>query len=100
MSDMDTLIREQARLVMLKALAEQPRESLNSDLMIPQLAVFGIYVDRGWVHDEFAWLAERGAILVTKAGSVQVATLTERGHRHLRREIALDGVRRPSRPGE
>jgi len=99
-SDMDTLMREQARLVILKELASQPKESLNSDLMIPQLAVFGIWVDRGWVHDEFAWLAERGAVVVQQAGSIQVATLTERGHRHLRREIALDGIKRPGRPGE
>lgn len=98
--DMDVLIREQARLVILKELAKQPRESLNSDLMLPQLAVFGIWVERGWVHDEYAWLAERGAVVVTKAGTIQVATLTEKGHRHLRREIAIDGIRRPSRPGE
>lgn len=99
MSDMDTLIREQGRLVILKELEKQPRESLNSDLMIPQLATFGIFVDRGWVHDEFAWLEERGAVVVTKAGTIQVATLTEKGHRHLRREIAMDGIKRPSRPG-
>lgn len=98
-AEMDSLMREQARLVVLKALAEQPRESLNSDLMIPQLAIFGIWVDRGWVHDEFAWLAERGAIVVAKAGSIQVATLTEKGNRHLRREIDMEGIKRPSRPG-
>jgi hypothetical protein len=100
MNDMQTLMREQARLIILKELAQQPRESLNSDLMIAPLATFGIWVDRGWVHDEYAWLADRGAIVVTQAGSLLVATLTEKGHRHLRREIAMDGVKRPSRPGE
>lgn len=100
MTDMDTLIREQARLVILKALAAQPHESLNSDLMLPELAVFAIRRTRAWVHEEFAWLAEMGAVQVTPAGSIQVATLTEKGHRHLRREIAIEGIKRPSRPGE
>jgi hypothetical protein len=98
-ADAQRVMREQARLIILKALAAQVYESLNSDLVIMELAPFGIRVDRGWVHDEFAFLAERGAVTVTPAGSVQTATLTEKGHRHLAREIAIDGVRRPSRIG-
>jgi hypothetical protein len=97
--DMDTLIREQARLIILKALAAQPDECLNSDLVIPELATFAIRRTREWVHGEFAWLAEMGAITTMPAGSVLVAVLTEKGHRHLRREIAIEGVKRPSRPG-
>lgn len=100
MVDMDGLIREQARLVILKALAAQPDETLNSDLMGPELEVFGIRRPRAWVHGEFEWLAEMGAITCRPAGTIMVATLTEKGHRHLRREIAIEGVKRPSRPGE
>ena len=58
--DMQTLIREDARLVMLKALAEQVDESLNSGILVEHLRMFGIRKDRGWVHDELAWLRERG----------------------------------------
>jgi hypothetical protein len=100
MKDMDTLVREQARLIILKALAAQVDEQLNSDLMIHELEPFGIRKSRAWVHEEFAYLAEVGAVLVAAIGTVQVATLTEKGHRHLRREIAIEGVKRPSRPGE
>ena len=96
--DMQPLIREDARLVMLKALAEQVDESLNSGILVEHLRMFGIRKDRGWVHDELAWLRERGAVTVLEIGTVQVATLTEKGHRHLRREIAIEGVKRPSRP--
>ena len=96
--DMQTLIREDARLVMLKALAEQVDESLNSGILVEHLRMFGIRKDRGWVHDELAWLRERGAVTVLEIGTVQVATLTEKGHRHLRRVIAIEGVKRPSRP--
>ncbi len=100
MKTMDQLIREQARLIMLKALAAQTDEQLNSDLMVHELEPFAIRKPRAWVHEEFAYLAEVGAVVVTPIGSVQVATLTEKGHRHLRREIAIEGVKRPSRPGE
>ena len=40
--DMQTLIREDARLVMLKALAEQVDESLNSGILVEHLRMFGI----------------------------------------------------------
>lgn len=95
---MDTIIREQARLIILRALSVQMDETLNSDLMVEELRQFGIRKDRGWVHDEFRWLAERGAVSLVEAGSLLVATLTEKGDRHVRREIAIEGVRRPSRP--
>lgn len=100
MRDMDTIMREQARLVILRELALQADETLNSDLMVEALRPFGIRKTREWVHGEYAYLAEMGAITVQKAGTIQVAILTDLGHRHLRREIAIDGVRRPSRPGQ
>jgi len=100
MKDMDTLMREQARLIILRALAAQVDEQLNSDLMVHELEAFGIRRTRAWVHDEFAYLAEHGALVVTTIGSLQVATLTEKGGRHVNREIAIAGVKRPSRPGE
>lgn len=41
-----------------------------------------------------------GALTLLKTGSVVVATLTEKGHRHLRRAVVIEGIKRPSRPGE
>lgn len=99
MKDMAQLIREQARLVVLRALAGQVDERLNSDLLLPQLDLFGIRKDRAWLHDEMRWLADMGAVTLLEAGSILVATLTEKGRRHLDRHIAIEGVQRPSRPG-
>lgn len=100
MTNMDQIIREQARLVILRALSDQPAESLNSDLLVHQLHAFAIRKDRAWVHDELAWLKDMGAVTLIDIGSVRVATLTEKGARHLRREIAVEGIQRPSRPGD
>ena len=98
--DMDTLIREDARLIMLKALAGQTDERLHSGYLTEELSQFGIDRPREWIHGELDWLAEMGAVTLLKAGSVVVATLTEKGHRHLRRAIVIEGIKRPSRPGE
>ncbi|WP_370269221.1 hypothetical protein [Nioella sp.] len=97
--DMAKLIREQARLIILKALAEQVDETLNSDFLVLELQRFGIRKDRAWVHDELRWLGEMGAIVTTQAGTLLVATLSAKGARHVLREIAIEGVQRPSRPG-
>ncbi|MEL6639729.1 MAG: hypothetical protein AAFN63_11430 [Pseudomonadota bacterium] len=98
-TDMATLIREQARLVILRALEAQIDETLNSDLMVFELEQFGIRKDRAWVHDELAFLLEMDAVALRDVGSVKVATLTHKGHRHLDRQIEIEGVKRPSRPG-
>ncbi|MCX5512266.1 hypothetical protein C3941_09355 [Kaistia algarum] len=97
----DTLrrkMREEARLIMLRALADEINETLTSSRLVDVLDMFGIYKERSWVHDELAWMAEAGAVTLTDAGTVKIARLTEKGSRHLDRRIAIEGIRRPSRP--
>lgn len=98
--DYQTKRREDARLIILKALAAQIDERLHSGFIAEELDRFGIDEPREWIHGELDWLASMGAVVVTRPGSVVVATLTEKGHRHLRRAIVIEGVSRPSRPGE
>lgn len=100
MSDMDRLIREDARLIVLKALREQTDEQLNSSMLLDIIETFGgIRKTREWLHGELDWLAEMGAIRLTSAGSIKIAALTEKGAHHLERRIIIEGVKRPSRPG-
>ena len=94
---LDTFMREEARLIILKALAAQQDESLGSEMLRLELRTFAIRREREWVHDELHWLAQMGAVTVTEAGTVMIATLTEKGARHLAREITIAGVMRPSR---
>lgn len=93
-------VRPDARLIILKALAAQTDERLHSGFIAEELLRFGIDRPRAWIHGELDWLEEMGAITQIKPGSVVVATLTEKGARHLRRAIVIEGVKRPSRPGE
>jgi hypothetical protein len=101
MSDYEnTQVRPDARLIILKALAAQTDERLHSGFIQEELLRFGIDRPREWVHGELDWLQQMGAVTQIKPGSVVVATLTEKGHRHLRRAIEIEGIKRPSRPGE
>ena len=96
----NTSVRPDARLIILKALVAQTNETLHSGYLGEELLRFGIDRPREWIHGELDWLAQMGAVTLTKAGSVVVATLTEKGARHLRRAVVIEGIKRPSRPGE
>lgn len=94
--DYEKVTREDARLIILRALSEQTNDSLASSTLEVVLDAFVIRKDRDWVHDQMAHLAEHGAITVVDAGSVRIGTITQRGWRHLQRELVLPGVKRPT----
>lgn len=96
---MDKIIREEARLIILKALAEQPDAILNSELLRRNLECFGISRPRPWVHGELDYLAEMGAVTLSEAGTVRIAQLTDKGLRHVERKLTIEGVKRPSLAG-
>lgn len=97
-SEYARLRREQARLIIMKTLAGDTHGSQNSDILLHELRRFAIREPREWLHDELRWLESMGAVRLTAAGSLLVATLTDKGQRHLDRDIAIEGVQRPARP--
>lgn len=103
MSDLGTdfarITREEARLIILKALGEQTNESLSSSMLEPVLSRFGINQPRAWMHQQLDYLETMDAVTLVAAGTVKIATLTETGRRHLDRHTSIEGVKRPSRPG-
>jgi repressor of nif and glnA expression len=95
----NSTIRPDARLIILKALAAQPDFRMHSGYISKELMRFGIDRPREWIHGELDWLEQMGAVTLTKAGSVVVAMITEKGQRHLRLSITIEGIDRPSLPG-
>lgn len=93
-------VRPDARLIILKALAKQVDDRLHSGRIATELFQLGIDRPRAWVHGELDWLEQMGAVTLLRADSVVIATLTEKGARHLRRAIVIEGIDRPSRAGE
>jgi len=98
MSTMDRIIREEARLIILKELQSQPDGRLNSSMLVDVLATFGITKSREWLHDELRQMAELGVIIARDISSVRVAQLTAKGLDHVERRIVIEGIKRPSMP--
>lgn len=94
----DRVLREEARLILLRALEEQPDGRLNSELLRQVLETYGISKSRDWVHDELNWLSQMSAVSIVVAGTVRVAQLTAKGADHVGRRLVIEGVKRPSRP--
>lgn len=92
----DQRVREEARLVILRALADEPDRRLNSSLLCTALEQFGILRSRDWVHDELRWLADLGVVSVETAGSVAIAILRQKGVDHVERRHVVTGIKRPS----
>lgn len=98
--DREVWLREEARLIILRTLSEEPDETLSSNLLLRELREkWHVPRERPWLHAQLDYLAEAGAVTLIPAETVKIATLTQRGHRHLTREIAIEGVKRPSRAG-
>lgn len=85
-----------ARLVILKTLTEEIDYSLNENLLTHALEAYGHHRPREYVRDQLRWLEQMGAVTVIEAGTVMVATITQRGRDHVELRSAIEGVRRPS----
>lgn len=93
---MARMVREEARLVILRLLAEDVSHTSNSSLLARGLEVYGITKSRDWLHTEIRHLADLGAVAATDADSVMVVRLTARGLDHVERRAWIEGVKRPS----
>lgn len=92
------IVREEARLRILEALARDASGSASSELLRADLQTWGINRGRDWVHEELRWLADLGAVTLTGADRILVATLARRGEEHLDRSRLIEGVKPPPRP--
>ncbi|MGX1259810.1 VpaChn25_0724 family phage protein [Sinorhizobium fredii] len=96
----ETIIKEEARLIILKELSNQPNQSITSEAMRRfLLSDFLIDKPREWVEMEFQYLQHMEAVEIIPAGSVKIARLTERGELHVKGMVTIAGVQRPSRIG-
>lgn len=92
------IIIEEARLIMLRAMRDDPLASSQSEPALQEyLQEAGILKSREWVREQLRRLDELGAVTVTQAGSILIGTLTEKGRDHLARRLIIEGVKRPDR---
>lgn len=102
MKDMEDIMAEDARLVILRDLARQADGRLNETLVAKRLDAFGYNRSRQW-PPQLNKLAELGAVRLAsihrpELDPLSVATITRTGLDHVERRHAIEGVARPS-PG-
>jgi len=89
--------RREARLIILRFLGEEVNRTLTSTTLTIQMnEMFLFNRDRAWVEQEIDYLAAMGAVKITKAGSVKIATLLPHGARHLSWGVRIPDVLSPS----
>lgn len=96
--DLQTIQREDRRLVILRYLSEDDDYSLNDSMLDKCLAGIGHGVSRDVLRSDLAWLAEQGLVTADEVGAILVATLTARGDDVAKGRAVVPGVARP-RPG-
>lgn len=94
--DFDAYLTEDARLVILKALAKETSATLNETILTRVLETFGHNRSREWVRTQLLKLTELGAVRTVEAGSVVIASLTQAGLDHVERRSIIAGISRPS----
>jgi hypothetical protein len=93
---MRDVIREEARLIILRELYQQTNYALHDGLLQAVLESFGIAKSRDWIRDELNWLEDKAAITRSDQGSVVVARLTPKGIEHVEHRLVIEGVKRPT----
>ena len=92
------IIREHARLIMLRELHQQSNYASNDSMLQQVLESFGIAKSRDWIRSEIDWLADMGAVTKAVVGSAWIITLAPKGFEHVERRLLIEGVKRPSPP--
>lgn len=93
---MSDIIREHARLIILRSLYDETNYSSNDSALRDQLEMFGLNKTRDWVKNELTYLEDLGAIKRDVHGSTVIVHLRPAGVEHVERRQLLHGVKRMS----
>ena len=86
-----------ARLIILRALADRPDGRMNETMLAMAVETYGHRRSRDWVRTQMRALAELGAIRIVEADpQFLIGELTRRGQDRVERRAVVEGVARPS----
>lgn len=85
------------RLIILRALSEESDYTHNETILDEILKTFGHTKSRDYIRNQLRYLEEdAGAITLREAGTVLIATITQRGLDHVSLKIEIEGIQKPS----
>lgn len=90
------LLKEDQRLVILRALVQDLGYSHNESIIHKVLEEFGHACSRDCVRTHLSWLQEQGLLTVKDVAGYMVATITQRGADVACGRASVPGVNRPS----
>lgn len=90
------ILKEDQRLVILRALEQDLGYSHNESIIHNVLAEFGHTCSRDCVRTHLAWLQEQGLLTIKDVAGYMVATITERGADVACGRAVVPGIKRPS----
>lgn len=96
MSGFAEFLIEDARLVILRELAQRSDYQLNESAITKVLDIFGHKYSREWVRTQMRKLEELGAVKVKVSNAIFVAVITRAGLDHVECRSTIEGVAKPS----
>ncbi len=89
-------IQESARFIILGELARQTAGRLNEMILSAVLEQHGYMRSRDWLRTQLRKMEELGAVRLTEANDILIASITRAGEEHFERKSTIDGImRRP-----
>ncbi len=85
-----------ARLIMLRELAQQTDARSNEVVLDRVLDASGFRRSRDWLRTQLRALAELEAVQVETVAGIMVVTLRRAGRDHVERRSVIEGVSRPA----
>jgi len=95
-SGLGEAIAADARLIILRELAQQVDGRLSELLLRRVLDDYGIRRDRDWVATQLRKLDQLGAIELTPMGTTLIARIARPGRDHIDERATIEGVTRPT----
>lgn len=95
-ADLAEAIAREARLSILRALAEQTDFRLSDILLKRVLDLYGYRRDRDWIRTQMRKLEDLGAVSLHEADTVLIARLERGGRDHLEERAVIEGIARPA----
>lgn len=89
-------VAEDARLVILRELADQTDSRSNDSVLSRVLDAYGVRRSREWIRTQLRALAQLDAVSIREVATVMVVELRRAGRDHVERRGVIEGVSRPA----